>query len=397
MIFESNTKKINLEDLNTYELIYFNELLKYIFKDRIEFEEKTIKNKKYFLNYQINNLEKVEEIIEISDEFIKKCRLTLWFNCNTFKELLVKVELNNDKYNKIINLILNKMFNYLLNIKDKMKQNKYIENYFFECFQLSYGSFSNYYNFNYIELDFGEKQQSYIKPVVVKTKIKYKKILNDNFKNYGIAIDTLKIDRDICINLIQLFLRTNFELLTTGMYYGQHNDECIYKLNDSQKGKLIKCNRKSLIKFNDNEIADDIEMLFEYFNIIQYEEKSVFLQACEAYIEGLKSNNGKEIMFFVIALETLANYEFDDNQAKADKIYSLITKLYGNHIVTNDYINYIYEQRSLYSHQGISNNRIKQNIFNVLENNQNLIIEVEMLTYSSLIKWLIDKGEKYGR
>ena len=45
MIFESNTKKINLEDLNTYELIYFNELLKYIFKDRIEFEEKTIKNK----------------------------------------------------------------------------------------------------------------------------------------------------------------------------------------------------------------------------------------------------------------------------------------------------------------------------------------------------------------
>ena len=90
MIFESNTKKINLEDLNTYELIYFNELLKYIFKDRIEFEEKTIKNKKYFLNYQINNLEKFEEIIEISDELIKKCRLTLWFNCNTFKELLVK-------------------------------------------------------------------------------------------------------------------------------------------------------------------------------------------------------------------------------------------------------------------------------------------------------------------
>ena len=278
-----------------------------------------------------------------------------------------------------------------------MKKNKYVENYFFESFQLSYGCFSNYYNFNYIELDFGKKQKSYPKPIIVKTKIKYKKILNEEFKDFKCLVDTLNIDRDITLNLIQLFLRTNFEKITNGIYYNEHNKDCLYKLNETENGNLIVCNRNNLVEFQDEAISNDIENLFRYFDYIEYDEKSVFLQACEAYIEGLKNSNGKEIMFFVIALETLANYEYDDTQSKPNKIYSLITQLYTREVVERDYIDYIYDLRSLYSHQGISNNRIKQNIFDISENNKKLICEVEKITYSTLIKWLINKGEKYGR
>lgn len=397
MIFETKSKKINLEDLNIYELLYFNEILKYTFYNRIEEEEKKVRNNKYFVYYRISNLRNFEKIIGKSSDLIDKCVLLIYFNCNTFKELLVKVNLENNKYNEIINIILNKMFEYLIDLKEKMKKNRYVENYFFESFQLSYGSFSNYYKFSAIELDFGKRQKIYSRPIIVKTKIKYKKILNDEFKNIGILIDTMKLDRDICLNLMQLFLRTTFDRITNGVYYNKHNDDNLYKLDDKENGKFIKCNRNCLVEFQDEFITDDVEKLFQYFDIIEYDKKCVFLQATEAYLEGLKTNKGKEIMFFVISLETLANYEYKDNQSKANKIFSLISKLYEREIVSRDYIDYIYDLRSLYSHQGISNNRIKQNIFEVFENNEHLLSEVEKVTYSTIIKWLIKEGEKYAR
>lgn len=131
-----------------------------------------------------------------------------------------------------------------------------------------------------------------------------------------------------------------------------------------------------------------------FFDKLKYDDKCVYLQACEAYIEGLKTNDGKEIMFFVIALETLANYEYDDEEkSKSEKIYNLISSVYKRNIVSKEYIDYIYDIRSLYSHQGISNNRIKQKIFNIYENNEHLMSEVEKISYSVLIKWLINKGE----
>ncbi len=397
MIFETKSKKINLEDLNIYELLYFNEILKYTFYNRIEEEEKKVRNNKYFVYYRISNLRNFEKIIGKSSDLIDKCVLLIYFNCNTFKELLVKVNLENNKYNEIINIILNKMFEYLIDLKEKMKKNRYVENYFFESFQLSYGSFSNYYKFSAIELDFGKRQKIYSRPIIVKTKIKYKKILNDEFKNIGILIDTMKLDRDICLNLMQLFLRTTFDRITNGVYYNKHNDDNLYKLDDKENGKFIKCNRNCLVEFQDEFITDDVEKLFQYFDIIEYDKKCVFLQATEAYLEGLKTNKGKEIMFFVISLETLANYEYKDNQSKANKIFSLISKLYEREIVSRDYIDYIYDLRSLYSHQGISNNRIKQNIFEVFENNEHLLSEVEKVTYSTIIKWLIKEGKKYAR
>lgn len=397
MIFESKTKKIPLDDLNIYDLLYFNEILKYIFYDRKETEEKRVKNNKYFIYYQINDLNKYKEIFQTHNNLINNCVLLIYFNCNTFKEMLIKVELHNDKNNEILNIVLNKMYNYLLKLKDNMKNNLYVENYFFETFQLSHGSFSDYYKFNFIELDFGKKQNKYSNPIIVKTKMKYKIILNNNFKDFGISIDTLNIDREIYLNLIQLFLRTIFEKVTNGIYYNHSDSNFFNKLNTTNVGKLIKYNRNTLIEFQDELISDDIDSLFQYFNTLNYDDKCVFLQACEAYLEALKSNNGKEIMFFVISLETLANYEYNDSHSKSEKIFNLIKKLYSREVAPRDYIDYIYDLRSLYSHQGISNNKIKQNIFNIFENSKRLISEVEKLTYSSLIKWLIYKGETYGK
>lgn len=394
MIFESKVKKINIEDLNIYDLLYYNELIKNIFHSIKETEEKRVKNGKYFIYYEIDNLREYNHIFNEASELLEKCLLIIYFNCNTFKELLIKVKLDNDKNDGISGVIANKATAFLQDLKEKMKQNYYIDNYFLESFQLGHGRYSNYYNFNCIELDFGKTQNVYSKPLVVKAKIKYRKILNEEIKEANCLIDSLKIDRDIVLKLIQLFFRTTFERVTDGIYYDRYNEDFIYNLNNKENGKFLKCDRNELIEYQDEYANDDIEKCFMFFDKLKYDDKCVYLQACEAYIEGLKTNDGKEIMFFVIALETLANYEYDDEEkSKSEKIYNLISSVYKRNIVSKEYIDYIYDIRSLYSHQGISNNRIKQKIFNIYENNEHLMSEVEKISYSVLIKWLINKGE----
>lgn len=394
MIFESKLKKIDIEDLNIYDLLYYNELIKNIFHSIKETEEKRVKNGKYFIYYEIDNLQNYNHIFNEESELLKKCSLIIYFNCNTFKELLIKVKLDNDRNDRISGAVVSKAMAFLQDLKEKMKQNQYIENYFLESFQLGHGIYANYYNFNCIELDFGKKQKVYSKPLVVKAKIKYRKILNEGIKEVNCLIDSLKIDRDIVLKLIQLFFRTTFERVTDGIYYDIYNEDFIYNLNNKENGKFLKCDRNKLIEYQDEYANDDIEKCFMFFDKLKYDDKCVYLQACEAYIEGLKTSDGKEIIFFVIALETLANYEYDDEEkSKSEKIYNLISSLYTRNVVSKEYIDYIYEIRSLYSHQGISNNRIKQKIFNIFENNEHLMSEVEKLSYSVLIKWLISKGE----
>lgn len=394
MIFESKVKKIDIEDLNIYDLLYYNELIKNIFHSIKETEEKRVKNGKYFIYYEIDNLQNYNHIFNEESELLKKCSLIIYFNCNTFKELLIKVKLDNDRNDRISGAVVSKAMAFLQDLKEKMKQNQYIENYFLESFQLGHGIYANYYNFNCIELDFGKKQKVYSKPLVVKAKIKYRKILNEGIKEVNCLIDSLKIDRDIVLKLIQLFFRTTFERVTDGIYYDIYNEDFIYNLNNKENGKFLKCDRNKLIEYQDEYANDDIEKCFMFFDKLKYDDKCVYLQACEAYIEGLKTSDGKEIIFFVIALETLANYEYDDEEkSKSEKIYNLISSLYTRNVVAKEYIDYIYEIRSLYSHQGISNNRIKQKIFNIFENNEHLMSELEKLSYSVLIKWLISKGE----
>lgn len=394
MIYKSKVKKIDIEDLNIYDLLYYNEAIKHIFHGIKEKEEKRVKSSKYFIYYEINDLKKYNNIFKEDAKLLEKCTLIIYFNCNTFKELLIKVNLNSDKSDGIHNIVANEAFIFLKDLKEKMKKNKYIENYFLENFQLGHGRYSNYYNFKCIELDFGKKQESYPKPIIVKAKFKYRKIINEEIQENNFLIDTMKIDRDIYLKLIQLFFRTTFERVTDGIYYDIYNENFIYDLNNKENGTLIKCDRNHLIEYQDEYAYNDIDNCFTLFNEMKYDNKCVFLQACEAYINGLKTNDGKEIMFFVIALETLANYEYNNEENnKSEKIYNLITNLYDTKIVSKEYIDYIYEIRSLYSHQGISNNRIKQKIFNIFENNEHLISEVEKIAYSVLIKWLINKGE----
>ena len=208
-------------------------------------------------------------------------------------------------------------------------------------------------------------------------------------------IDTLKIDRYITLILIQLFLRTNFEIITNGVYYNNNDADFLHNLETSISGELIKNNRTEIIEFQNDKVDSEIDLLFNYFNNLDYKDKSVFLQSAEAYLEGLKDNNGKEIMFFIISLETLANYEYNLPTKKEEKIIKLIRDLYGKDIINPNYIIHIYELRSVYTHQGVSNNKLKHRIFNILENNERIIFDVEKIAYSVLLKWLICKGEMY--
>lgn len=68
MIFESKVKKINIEDLNIYDLLYYNEIIKNIFHSIKETEEKRVKNGKYFIYYEIDNLREYNHIFNEESE-----------------------------------------------------------------------------------------------------------------------------------------------------------------------------------------------------------------------------------------------------------------------------------------------------------------------------------------
>ncbi len=388
-------KIIELKSLDIYELHYFNEIMKHIFKGRTEIEEYNFKKKKYYIYYKFYDLYKLECLKDENINDLKKCYITISFNCNTFNNLIITAILYNDKYDDVFKRVLKKIYIYLSEIKEKIRSNKYIDNYFLECFQLSNGKFSGYYDFENVKLDFGFKQKTYRYPIVVKTKMKYKIIINEELNMVDFMIDTLKIDRYITLILIQLFLRTNFEIITNGVYYNNNDADFLHNLETSISGELIKNNRTEIIEFQNDKVDSEIDLLFNYFNNLDYKDKSVFLQSAEAYLEGLKDNNGKEIMFFIISLETLANYEYNLPTKKEEKIIKLIRDLYGKDIINPNYIIHIYELRSVYTHQGVSNNKLKHRIFNILENNERIIFDVEKIAYSVLLKWLICKGEMY--
>ena len=77
MGFESKVKKIDIEDLNIYDLLYYNETIKHIFQGIKEKEEKRMKSSKYFIYYEINDLKKYDNIFKEDAELLEKCSLII--------------------------------------------------------------------------------------------------------------------------------------------------------------------------------------------------------------------------------------------------------------------------------------------------------------------------------
>ena len=119
--------------------------------------------------------------------------------------------------------------------------------------------------------------------------------------------------------------------------------------------------------------------------------------SCESYVEGLNSDYGKAITYYTIALENLANYFYRLNYngkkvSKKKRIYLLLKDIFHREIISEDFVNHFYNIRCLYSHEGISNNRIRQLIFEVKDSDEMMERYMEEITYSSLVQWLLNES-----
>lgn len=392
---------INFE-LNLYKLIAYKNIISYIFNSN-KIWNYTLKNKKQYSRILIDDLEniKIYKDFTLINNNISNFSLHICFDCNNFNSLTIQTFFTNNKIynteNDEINLINNYYKLILEQLYSKIKKSTIIENYFFECFQIKTGDLYGYYCFDKIELDCGEKTNTYCYPRIIKTKIKYHKFIIKELNNLIPENNTLYIDRRIILTLIQTFTRCCFNnKITSGKYIGTSN-ESIFDFNKTKKGITTILNKNKLINKNYNGMPSDTNLLINKFYELNYEKQEVFLSSCEMYIDGIKDYSSKSLSLFVFALENLANYEYKTKYfkrkknikiSKKERIYNLILNLYNYEIYSKDFINYIYELRCMYSHEAISNNRLKHNIFNFYEIDYELILKVETLTYSVLLKWL---------
>ena len=392
-------------ELDLYRLIAFKNMISYIFNSN-KIWNYSLNNKKQYSRIIIEELSKIKiykEYTLLKNDINDFC-LHICFDCNKFNQLTIQTFFTTKKMYVADNNEIDLLNNYYLSVVNKiynMVKNAYIiENYFFECFQIKTGDLFGYYCFDKIELDCGNKTNAYYFPRVIKTKIKYHKFIIDELKNLIPENNTMLIDRRIILSLIQTFTRCCFDnKITNGKYIGTSNDS-IFDFDKTEKGITSVLNKNKLITKSYDGVPTDINLLINKFYELSYEKQNIYLSTCEMYVDGIKDYSSKSLSLFVFALENLANYEYTINfskkiknskknkMSKKDRIYNLLLSLYGYEIYSKEFINYIYELRCMYSHEAISNNRLKQNIFNFYEIDNELILKVETLTYSVLIKWL---------
>ena len=392
---------INFE-LDLYKLIAFKNTISYIFSSN-KIWNYTLKNKKQYSRIIIDDLGKIKiykEFTLINNNIDNFC-LHICFDCNKFNSLTIQTFFNNNEKYNIENNEINLINNYYKLILEQLylmiKKATIIENYFFECFQIKTGDLYGYYCFDKIELDCGIKTNTYSSPRIIKTKIKYHKFIINELNNLVPENNTMFIDRKIILTLIQTFTRCCFDnKITSGKYIGTSN-KSTFDFDKTKKGITTIINKNKLINKNYDGIPSDTNLLINKFYKLNYEKQDVYLSSCEMYIDGIKDYSSKSLSLFVFALENLANYEYKTkylkrnkkiNISKKDRIYNLLLNLYNYEIYSKNFINYIYDLRCMYSHEAISNNRLKHTIFSFYEIDYELILKVETLTYSVLLKWL---------
>ena len=384
-------------EFNLYKLIALKNLIFYIF-DIQKVWNYTLSDKKQYSRHIIDDLNVIRIYNEYSLKYndVRDFCIHICFNCKQFNELTIQTFFSRKKQYNSIDDEIELLNNYYADVLNRLclmvKNAKVVDNYFYECFQIKSGDLCGYYKFDNLELDCGEKTNSYIVPRVIKAKIKYHKILINELMNLLPENNTLFIDRKIMLVLVQTFTRTYFEdTITNGKYYGLSKNS-FYDFNIEFMGDYITLDRSKSITEHYEAIPDDTNLLINKFYNLSYEKQNVFLSACEMYVSGIKDYSSNSFSMFVFALESLANYEYKTKMSgkvyKKQRIYNLIMNLYGGELYSYDFISYIYDLRNMFSHEAISNNRLKHNIFEFYDVDKNLILIVEALVYSVLVKWI---------
>lgn len=403
--YKSSTKNFSI-DLDYLELLALKNIIEYKFSTKLDWFFKKDSELNYsiviqdFLEYDtIGKMQKVEYLTYII------------FTGNNFSKISITSYIYQKNNNLVIKEILKEknkeIVDYVKCICKKIKCSSVVDNYFLEPVQLCYGAVSGYFDFGRLIVDGGAETEIYNNPQVLLLKIKYSKIIVDDMP-VGIPMnDSMMLDRIIVKTLIQLLLRFPLEdQMTDGIYYLRDSFEPKNKLEFDQNnvGKTYIADRTKIIDNKFVGFPNDSKKIIDKFYSLNLEKKNLFLKSCTSYINGLKSKSTKAIAYYVLALENIANYNSKSSHQlpkqgtyynpitetnKKIRIYKTINNIYGEEIVSEDYINIIYKLRSSHFHNGLENNDIIENIFDVDEGDTNLVDSVERLTHSFLIKWLM--------
>ena len=404
---KSEEKQIYI-NMNTYQLCALRKVIDYISNSDTSWEYFSENGNKHCLSIIINNLSNVN--LEIFKEFPNKILklfishicydVTDFNNISIITYMKTKNE-NEDanNYINIVNTINDLIYKEILYIVDNINECKYIYNYFLEAVQLKKGNIVGFYDLGKVLIDGGTDITNISTPKIIKMQTQYKKIILPNIKYKLPCIESLYIDREILLNLIQLFLRCSFNsYITNGKFFSYHisNTKYMYELDTTHPGTFIQLERNKIITEDYNGIPNDTQDLIEKFYKLDYEKQNLFLMSCQAYIEGLNSDYGKAITYYTIALENLANDFYKKKYqsqkiSKKKRIHILLTYIFKKEIITEDFVNHFYNIRCLYSHEGIANNRIRQSIFEVKDSDEMMERYMEEITYSSLVQWLLNE------
>lgn len=409
--YESNKYTINFT-LTPHELVAFKSLINVYLNSNRSWEYTCNNGREHYLRIIADNILKIElinkeEFFQVLAPLSEYIELHICFDAkninildiisylkNGFNETIHKIEIQN------FNDFCKKVKDDICHLLTRVKEANYIDNYFFQKFELINGNFNGYYDFDYIKLDFGAPIETRSVNRVIRCKIKYKKIICSNIPFNIPVIETIKSDAKTAIALCQLFLRC---AISPNIYNGKYHTYLDSKLtptslDDRNHGIYIPVQRGIIDTQYIDGVPSDTPDLFRKFKSLDYEKQNVFIVSCHSYAYANKLSQVQAVTHYVIALENLAEFEYMKNYKKAshtkiyikDKIFNLIKKFFNKSKVSKDFVDYFYSVRCLYAHEGVANNRIYQDILGVHDGDNMLQLYMEELTYSVLTQWLIE-------
>ena len=159
--------------------------LKNIIENEFNTNTKWIFKKDGVLNYTIV-LKNIFKHKVLNDELDVEYITHISFSENSFSKIYftsyIFQDVDDSKLQKMIQHKNKEIRDIVKELYDKVSNAFITENYFFEPVQLCYGSLSGFYDFDFFQIDAGEKQETYSNPEIIKMKVKYNKIITEGIK-----------------------------------------------------------------------------------------------------------------------------------------------------------------------------------------------------------------------
>ena len=273
---KSEEKQICI-NMNTYQLCALRKVIDYISNSDTSWEYFSENGNKHYLSIIINDLSNVnlEIFKEIPNEILKLFISHICYDVTDFNNISIitymKTKNENEdanNYINIINTINDLIYKEILYIVDNINECKYINNYFLEAVQLKKGNIVGFYDLGKVLIDGGTDITNISTPKIIKMQIQYKKIILPNIKYKLPCIESLYIDREILLNLIQLFLRCSFNsYISNGKYfsYPNSNTKYMYELDTLHPGTFVQLERNKIITEDYKGIPNDTQDLIDKF------------------------------------------------------------------------------------------------------------------------------------